>query len=169
MLTHVFVSYVFALPLLLAAYTDYASMRIPNWVCSAMMAGFFLTLPFTWGGFAWFAEHLAVGGVFFAFGLAVWSLGLLGGGDAKLMAATGLWFGWADTLPYILYTSLFGAVIGLALLFSPKILPQAVLSSTVGTRLFQGGKDMPYALALAGGALFVWPVSDIGLTLAGLG
>ena len=47
---------------------------------------------------------LAVTFVFFA-------LGWIGGGDAKLAAATALWLGFDHLLKYLLYASLFGGVL----------------------------------------------------------
>ena len=160
-----FVTVVFAAPLLMASYTDFQEMRIPNWVSAAMLAGFFLTLPFTWGGMEWFGEHMAMGGVFFVAGFAMFAFGWLGGGDAKLMSAIAIWFGWDDALLFIVYTTLIGAALALFLMLSPKVMPVRVRHSAVAEKLFQGGKNMPYGIALAGGALLVWPASQIGLAL----
>lgn len=161
------VTLVFALPLLMAAYTDFNEMKIPNTVTLAMLAGFFLTLPLTWAGLGWFGEHMAVGGIFFLAGFSMFALGWLGGGDAKLMAAIGLWMGWNDALPFVIYTTLFGAALGLFLLLTPKLLPISLRTSALGAKLYQGGKDMPYGLALAAGAFFVWPSSQIGMAILG--
>ena len=42
--------------------------------------------------------------------------GWIGGGDAKLAAATALWFGFDHLLDYLIYASLFGGVLTLLLL-----------------------------------------------------
>ena len=83
------------------------------------------------------------------------------------MAAISVWFGWADVLPFILYTTMFGAAIGLFIMLSRNVIPIRIRTSELGMRLFQGGEDMPYGLALAAGALFVWPNSQIALFLMG--
>ena len=167
MATALIVSLVFAAPLLAAACTDFWSMKIPNKVSLAMLAGFFLCLPLTWQGLPLFAEHMAVGLTFFVAGFAMFAFGWLGGGDAKLMAAIAIWFGWEDAMAYVVYTTLFGAALGLMIMLTEKILPVRVRTSELGMRMFQGGKDMPYGLALAAGALFVWPSSQIALSLMG--
>jgi prepilin peptidase CpaA len=167
MIAGLVVTLVFAAPLLAAAYTDFWSMKIPNIVSLAMAAGFFLTLPLTWQGLPVFGEHLIVGTIFFLAGFAMFAFGWLGGGDAKLMAAISLWFGWGDALPFILATTLFGAALGIVLMFGGQIVPLRLRTSAFGMRLFQGGKDMPYGLALAAGALYVWPGSQIGSALIG--
>lgn len=165
MIIGLIVTLVFAAPLMAAACTDFWSMKIPNKVSLAMAAGFFLTLPLTWQGFPVFGDHLTIGLMFFLAGFVMFALGWFGGGDAKLMAAISLWFGWGDILPFILYTTIFGAFIGLFIMLSNNLIPIRLRTSELGMRLFQGGDDMPYGLALAAGALFVWPNSQIAMAL----
>ena len=167
MIAALVVTLVFAVPLLVAAYTDFWSMKIPNLVSLAMAAGFFLSLPLTWQGLPALGEHMMVGTIFFLAGFAMFAFGWLGGGDAKLMAAISLWFGWADALPFILATTLFGAALGIILILGGRIMPIRLRTSVVGMKLFQGGKDMPYGLALAAGALYIWPTSQIGAAMIG--
>jgi len=167
MLATLIVTLAFAAPLLIAAYTDFSTMKIPNKVSLALAAGFLLTLPLHWQGFPVLGDHLMIGAMFLVAGFAMFAFGWLGGGDAKLMAAIGLWLGWADALPFILYTTLFGAALGLFLLLGNQFLPVRLRTSTVGMRLFQGDTDMPYGLALAAGALFIWPTSQITAALIG--
>lgn len=162
-----FVLIVFAVPLLIAAYTDFSTMKISNKVSLAMAAGFFLTLPLHWQGLPVLGDHLLVGAFFLVAGFAMFAFGWLGGGDAKLMAAIGLWLGWPDMLPFILYTTLFGAALGVFLMLGSQFMPIRLRTSSVGMRLFQGGSDMPYGLALAAGALFIWPSSQINAALIG--
>lgn len=165
MISALVVSLVFAAPLLAAACTDFWSMKIPNKVSLAMLAGFFLTLPLTWQGLPWFGEHMMVGLTFFAVGFAMFAFGWLGGGDAKLMAAVAVWFGWGDASNFVLYTTLFGAGLGILLLLSKTVIPVRLRTSELGMRLYQGDKDMPYGLALAAGALFIWPTSQIATAM----
>ncbi|MGB3456489.1 MAG: prepilin peptidase [Litorimonas sp.] len=168
MIAALVVTLVFALPLLAAACTDFWSMKIPNQISLLLLAGFFVTLPLTWQGVEVLGEHMLVGLVFFVAGFAMFAFGWIGGGDAKLMAAVSIWFGWGDVSDFIFYTTLFGAALGIFLLLGDKMAPIRLRTSEAGMRLFQGGKDMPYGIALAAGGLFVWPTSAIGSALAGL-
>lgn len=161
------VTFVFAAPLMVACYTDFSEMKIPNWVSTVAMAGFALCLPLTWGGLEWFGQHMAVGGLLFAFGFAMWALNLLGAGDVKLMSAIGLWFGFAEIAPFILYTTLYGAALGLVLLLGRQLVPIRLEGSTFVNKMFQGKGKMPYGLAIAAGALTVWPSSQIALAVMG--
>ena len=66
------------------------------------------------------ATVLAVTFVFFA-------RGWIGGGDAKLAAATALWLGFDHLVVYLLYASIFGGVLTLAMIrFRLMPLPQAL-------------------------------------------
>ena len=142
-------------------------MKIPNKVSLAMAAGFFLTLPLTWQGVPMLTEHVLVGLTIFMVGFIMFSLGWLGGGDAKLLAAIALWMSWADLASLIVAVTLFGAALGLFLLITPKFMPIWLRGTVLSQKLYQGGKDMPYGLALAAGALYVWPKTQIGLALLG--
>jgi len=158
----------FSIPLLIAALNDATSMRIPNWISVVMIAGFFLLLPFTWQGPLDFAVHIGVAISFLFAGFALFSFGLLGGGDAKLMAATAIWFTWPDVTPFILYTSLFGAALGLFLLLGRKFLPVGLMTSQWMYTLFRDQKKMPYGLAIAAGGMFVIPGSVISQAALGV-
>jgi len=159
---------IFAGTMLTAAAKDATSMTIPNWISLAVIAGFFLLLPFTWAGWDVFSEHLLVGLAFFVAGFVMFALGWLGGGDAKLMAATGLWWQWDDATIYIVYTTFLGGALALLLVFGRKFIPERVLTAQWAYHLFRDEKKMPYGLALAGGALLTLPKSDIFLRSLGL-
>ena len=96
------------LPILMitAAISDLASFRIPNWLTLATAALFFPMAWLTGMPLAEFGWHLLAGLILFAAGFLLFSFGLFGGGDAKLMAAAGLWFGTSQTLPFLVATVL---------------------------------------------------------------
>lgn len=64
------------------------------------------------------AAALIGGGVFFVLALA--SKGALGGGDVKLIAALGLWFGGEDLLNVVLAGTILGGVAALAMIATGK-------------------------------------------------
>jgi prepilin peptidase CpaA len=159
---------IFAGTMLTAAAKDATSMTIPNWISLAVMAGFFIVTPFVWQGLDSFVTHILVGLSFFAAGFAMFAFGWLGGGDAKLMAATALWWQWDEAVIYIFYTTMIGAVFALLLLFGRKYIPTRVLTADWALHLFRDETKMPYGLALAAGALLTLPKSTIFLTSLGL-
>jgi prepilin peptidase CpaA len=92
----------------------------------------------------------------FSFGF--FSQGWIGGGDAKLAAATALWFGFDYLLDYLIYASLFGGVLTLLLLqFRRLPLPGPLARQTWILRLHETGSAVPYGIALAAAALAVYP------------
>lgn len=163
-----FIMMIFVIGMFTAAYRDALTMTIPNWASLMVLGGFFLTIPFMWG--AWSAqgapmvilgEHLVVGLSVFLFGFVIFAFGWLGGGDAKLMAATAFWWQWPDLLLYVTYTTLAGGVIALFILWGRKYVPVKVLTAEWLHRLVKDEKRMPYGLALAFGALATLPQSEI--------
>ena len=89
------------------------------------------------------------------------SRGWIGGGDAKLAAATALWLGFAHLADYLLYASLFGGA--LTLLIDP--ISRAAAAAGVrrpgwAERLHRRGGGVPYGIALAAAALLVYPQTE---------
>ena len=86
------------------------------------------------------------------------SQGWIGGGDAKLAAATALWFGFDHLLDYMIYASLFGGALTLAILQFRKLpLPAFFARQQWITRLHETDGGVPYGIALAAAALIVYP------------
>ncbi len=152
---------IFAGCMLAACWTDMTSMTIPNWISLVLLAGFFVVSPFVWQGWDVFGTHLLVGGIFFLAGIGMFALGWMGGGDAKLLAATSLWWVWSDIVIYLVFTTLAGGVLALGLMLGRKYFPASILKIDWLYRLFKDEKRMPYGLALAFGALMTLPRSDI--------
>ena len=55
--------------------------------------------------------HFGAGLVVLVFAFICFARGWIGGGDAKLAAATALWLGFDLLMPYLLYASLLGGVL----------------------------------------------------------
>lgn len=151
-----------------ASWSDMTSMTIPNWVSLVLMAGFFIAVPFAWQSWAVFGTHVLIGFMCFAAGVGMFALGWMGGGDAKLFAATSLWWIWSDVWLYLVYTAIAGGVLAIILLVGRKYMPVKILTTDWMHRLFKDEKKMPYGLALAFGALMTLPKSDFYLFVAGL-
>lgn len=152
---------VLCMALIYAAISDAGSMTITNHTSLVIMVAFALATPMAWESWAVFGEHMLVGLAFFVAGFVMFAVGGLGGGDAKLMAATGLWWTAADALPYIAYVTIIGGAIALFLLLFRSYVPVRVTTSAWVGRMFKETKKMPYGLALSAGALLVLPGSDI--------
>jgi len=163
-----YIIFVVAGCMLAASWSDLTTMTIPNWISLVLVAGFLISTPFAWQGWEIFGTHILVGVVCFAVGVGLFAFGQMGGGDAKLFAATSIWWVWPDLLYYAIYTALAGGVLTLFIIFGRKFFPVTVLTTDWMHRLFKDEKKIPYGLALAFGALVTLPTSQYYLYVAGL-
>lgn len=158
------------LPLFLAvaAGWDLASYTIPNPVPAGIAVAFVVfALVCGLPAAAW-GTHFAAGLVALVAGIAMFAARWIGGGDAKLFAATALWFGFGDLLSYALIAAVFGGVLTIALLAVRRWpLPLIMMRQPWIVRLHDRHSGVPYGVALAAGALALLPDAQI-LRLAGL-
>jgi len=144
-----------------AAASDLFTMTISNRVSLALAAAF-LALALASGMSApdilW---HLGAGATVLAVAFACFAMGWVGGGDAKLAAAAALWFGFGHLLDYLLYASLFGGALTLLLLqFRQWPLPYPLAAQAWLLKLHAKESGIPYGIALAIGALVVYPETE---------
>jgi len=141
-----------------AASSDLLTMTIPNRVAFIMVGGFMLLALTTGMSLEQFAAHAGTGLLVLAVAFGFFAAGWIGGGDAKLAAATALWFGFEHLLEYALYGSIFGGALTLVLLqFRAVPLPAILLGRPWAERLHQPGGGVPYGIALAAAALVIYP------------
>ena len=141
-----------------AASSDLLTMTISNRLSLALAGGFFLLTLITGMSLHAFALHLAAASVVLVIAFIFFAQGWIGGGDAKLVAATALWFGFDYLLDYLIYASLFGGALTLTLLQFRKLpLPAALARQGWIVRLHETGAGVPYGIALAAAALAVYP------------
>jgi prepilin peptidase CpaA len=141
-----------------AASSDLLTMTISNRLSLALAGGFLLLAPFTGMGLTTFSMHLAAGALVLAVCFSFFAAGWIGGGDAKLAAATALWFGFDYLLVYLIYASLFGGVLTYLLIqFRRLPLPLPLARHAWILRLHESGGAVPYGIALAAAALIVYP------------
>ena len=141
-----------------AACSDLFTMTISNRVSLALVAGFF-ALAFVIGmNPALIMSHLGVGAAVLVVAFVFFARGWIGGGDAKLAAATALWLGFDHLMPYLLYASLFGGLLTFVLLNVRTMpLPSLLSGQSWAERLHRQDSGVPYGIALAASALVVYP------------
>ena len=144
-----------------AAASDLFTMTISNRVSLALAAGF-LTLALLSGmGLYDFLSHVGAGAAVLTVAFACFAMGWIGGGDAKVAAGAALWFGFGHLLNYLVYASLFGGALTLLLLqFRQWPLPHALGGQAWLLRLHDKETGIPYGIALAIGALTIYPETD---------
>jgi prepilin peptidase CpaA len=141
-----------------AASSDLFTMTISNRLSLALAGGFVLLALVT--GMSWPAAgmHLAAAALVLVVAFVFFTRGWIGGGDAKLAAATALWFGFDYLLDYMIYASLFGGALTILLLQFRKLpLPNALARQEWIQRLHDQAGGVPYGIALAAAALTVYP------------
>lgn len=152
---HWFAVFVLMAALLAAALTDIATYLIPHRYTAAIAIAFFV---FAIGRPPHFLlSGLGAAALLFAVGALLFARRLLGGGDVKLLAATGLWAGF-DLLVLLLLASAVAGGLLAVMQLSPigRLLPARPGSAPVGddfhSRLRQ---PMPFGVAIALGGVCV--------------
>jgi prepilin peptidase CpaA len=141
-----------------AGAMDLLTMKIPNRISALVVLAFF-PLAMLAGMGAWdILYHVAAGLAVLALGVLLFIPGWFGGGDAKLMAAIALWIGPESLFPFIFYVALAGGMIATAFASARSVpLPRVFLGEAWALRLHRRDAGIPYGIALAAGALLVYP------------
>jgi prepilin peptidase CpaA len=141
-----------------AASSDLFTMTISNRVSLILAGGFFLLAAVNGMSVTDVLMHVGAAAVVLAFAFSFFVRGWIGGGDAKLAAATTLWLGFDYLLPYLIYASLFGGALTLLLIqFRMAPLPALLARQEWVERLHRKDGAVPYGIALAAAALIVYP------------
>ena len=144
-----------------AAASDLFTMTISNRVSLALGAGFLALALMSGMGAYDILSHLGAGATVLVVAFACFAMGWVGGGDAKVAASAALWFGFGHLMNYLLYASLFGGALTLLLLqFRQWPLPHMLASQSWLLRLHAKDSGIPYGVALAIGALTIYPETD---------
>ncbi|WDR04346.1 prepilin peptidase [Devosia algicola] len=175
----------FPFAMALAASSDLLTMKISNKLVLALVAGFFVSaliiiplstaLNGTGGDFrsftlAWVtniplqqvAMHIACATIVLVVAFCMFALRWIGGGDAKLAAATTLWLGFGLTLPYLVYAGLLGGGLTLLILALRTLPLSPLLARFVWLeRLHDRKSGIPYGIALAIAGMVTYSASPI--------
>ena len=135
---------VLAALLIAAAVIDMRSFTISNRL-NLIVAGLGLVYWWAAGLDPWpdMAIRLAAALAVFTLLALAFAVGMMGGGDVKLAAALALWFAPATTLKFLVFMSIAGGLLTLALLVNHRL------------RGREGRPKIPYGVAIAAGGLAV--------------
>jgi prepilin peptidase CpaA len=130
--------------LVAAAAMDWRSRIIPNWLNGAIALG---AIPFwiasgtgLWPGVA---LHVAVAAAVFGVFAIAFHLGMMGGGDVKMLGAIALWLPWTAVVQLIVIMSLAGGALTVAMVLRHR------LSKA------EGVLEVPYGIAIAFAGLWL--------------
>lgn len=148
---------IFPAAMAFAASMDLLTMTIPNRISLALLAGFAIAVPVT--GMSWeqLGSHLGAFVLVLSCTITMFALGWMGGGDAKLIAAASLWVGFENLLMFLAQVAALGGVLAIVIL-AYRAYPLAALPiPDWAARLHKAGGGIPYGIAIAGGALLIYP------------
>jgi len=148
---------------IIAGLKDLTSMTIPNWISLVLIGAFFPTALAVGLPLSTVAAHVGVALLALFAGAGMFALRWIGGGDAKLMAASCLWLGVSGSGYFLLWTGLAGGAFCVALIFARFHARPWVVSGVPGwvTHLMEPKGDIPYGVAIAAGALLAYPASTM--------
>lgn len=150
-----------------AAISDLLTMTISNRV-SIALAALFVVMALACGlPAAEILLHLACGAAMLAVTFFMFARGWIGGGDAKLAAATAIWLGFDHISDYAFSASVLGGLLTLAIIGVRKSsLPGILLARRWIARLLAPDTGIPYGVALASAGLLLYPGTAIWLGAA---
>ncbi|MFT9408373.1 A24 family peptidase [Acetobacter fabarum] len=132
-----------------AMWVDVRVREIPDWVSLGLLALAILN------GAAVHWISLVFGALIYLLLFFLWSLGVIGGGDVKLIAVTSLFFMPYEQLIFLLNIGLAGGVLAMLYLFGRNRLP-IISKRTTKNRVLRveawrirRGMSLPYAVAIA--------------------
>ena len=145
------VLWLLAAALVAAAIQDAVQLRISN-----LLSGFVLVLGVVAAILSGFElavwQNLLVLMITLAVGTVMFSRGILGGGDVKLLAAVMLWVNLAVSLRLIVSIFIFGGILALIIIFGRAASPKALVDRVAVLKPKAG---IPYGIAIAFGTIFM--------------
>jgi prepilin peptidase CpaA len=154
---------VFPFCMAFAAISDTLSMTIANRVSVLLVATFAVIAPLTGMDWGTYGMHFAAGGLLLAVTFTLFAVGGMGGGDAKMIAATAVWFGFGiELVQYLVFTAFIGGVLTVALLTFRKSALSVYSAGNPFLRHFGDAQaGIPYGVALGIGGLVAYPASPL--------
>jgi len=148
--------------LAIAAFSDLFTMTIPNRVSLILIASFVVIAPSSGLGWDVIGMHLAGAAIVFCVCFALFAVNVMGGGDAKLLSATALWFGFNQSLLFLMADV--GLIGGLLTLLILLVRSQSNTILAIGLPLPSSlllAKKIPYGIAIAIGGFMAFPSSPL--------
>lgn len=132
-----------------AAVQDALQLRISNLLSGAVLL-LAVVVIFVVGPEVRLWENLVVFVATLAVGTFLFSRGGLGGGDVKLLAATGLWFDLEGAFRFLVSTAIAGGLVALIIILIRQFGWSDAAKERYVTLRHRGG--IPYGIAIAAGA-----------------
>jgi prepilin peptidase CpaA len=146
----------------LSASMDLLTFTIPNRLCGALALGYLVFAALLGVPAVDILLNISCALAILAIAFGLFTLGWVGGGDAKLAAATAAWLGWTGILDYGVAAALFGGILTLVIL-GARMAPLPAVFGRIDwlARLHSAKAGVPYGVALAAAGLMQFPNSSI--------
>lgn len=156
---------VFPFCMVFAAVSDMLSMRIANAVPLVLLGTFLLAAPIAGMPVEQIGWHVLTGFLVLAVTFVLFAVGGMGGGDAKLLAATALWMGFGEpVLTYLVMTALLGGFLTVAILAYRASPWHLVWGHNMFLKNFgKDAKGVPYGIALGAAGLVAFGDSPLAV------
>ncbi|MEO0878733.1 MAG: prepilin peptidase [Pseudomonadota bacterium] len=153
MISLIFLS-AFPAALIIAALNDLYEFKIPNWISILLIVAYFAAGIAIRAPAGAMIEGTVIAALALVIGFALFAGKIIGGGDAKLFAASALWIGLPGLAPFLLNMALSGAAFAIALIVFRRFPALPIYSQMPWLlRLHQSHKSIPYAVAICAGGL----------------
>ncbi len=137
-----------------AAVNDLLSMTIPNRVSAILFGSFIILSPFLGIDLKTFGFSLLAGVSVFLFCFSLFSLNLMGGGDAKLLTSVAVWFGFNYSLvEFLISVAFFGGLLSIAAIMIRDRSAELIALGVPIPKSLIFEKKIPYGIAIAIGGL----------------
>ncbi len=153
---------IFPLCMAVTIFSDLITMTIPNRVSVILLAGFLVVAAFSGLSLVEIGYHLLAGLTVFAVVFALFAINAMGGGDAKVLTASAVWFGFNSTLiEFVGTVAFFGGILTviIVLLRSKENLLASVGLPASG-HLFHSPR-IPYGVAIGIAGFMTYPSSPL--------
>jgi prepilin peptidase CpaA len=157
-----FVVVLFPALMAMSASLDLLTMTIPNRIPVALVLGYITLAAMTGMPPQLIALDLSCGLSILLVTFLMFSLSWIGGGDAKLAAATAVWMGWSSIFSYGVLAAICGGLLTFGILAArARPLPAILARQNWLARLHESKTGVPYGVALAAAGMIEYPHSQL--------
>lgn len=161
---------IFPLCMAVTVLSDALSMTIPDSVSVTLVAAFVILAAMSGMSAQSIGFGLLAGVVVFAVCFVLFALGVMGGGDVKVLAASSVWFGFgASLMSYLVTISLIGGLLALALVLlrSRGRIAATAARLRLPAHFYDTEAGVPYGIAIGIAGLLCFPQSPLMLDALG--
>lgn len=140
-----------------AALNDLFSMTIPNRITLFLLFSFLIVAPFSGMDWHTFAMSLAAAGMVFFACFALFATNVMGGGDAKLLTAAAVWYGFNISLiEFLLAVTFLGGILTVGILILRSRSQEIMAVGIPIPDSLMVAKKIPYGIGIAAAGLLTY-------------